>query len=150
MASIVTRETAGGGATVNNAPLTNAQLDQNFININLELANTVSISVSENTTITSPMTWSSNTHNTFVITAQSTDLTINSDSGSPSTGKRITFRIQDNGTSKNLNWSNGTKGFRPIGISLPSVTVPNKITYIGAVYNGFDSMWDVIAVITQA
>lgn len=34
MATIVTRQTAGGGATVNNAPLTNTQLDNNFINLN--------------------------------------------------------------------------------------------------------------------
>ena len=33
MAAITTRQTAGTGATVNNAPLTNTQLDQNFINL---------------------------------------------------------------------------------------------------------------------
>lgn len=42
MASIVTRQTEGGGATVNNAPLTNTQLDTNFININLDLADKIS------------------------------------------------------------------------------------------------------------
>lgn len=34
MASITTRVTAGGGATVKNAPLTNAEIDNNFINLN--------------------------------------------------------------------------------------------------------------------
>lgn len=34
MASITTRVTAGTGATVKNAPLTNAEIDNNFININ--------------------------------------------------------------------------------------------------------------------
>lgn len=34
MASITTRVTAGGGATVKNAPLTNTEIDNNFINLN--------------------------------------------------------------------------------------------------------------------
>ena len=37
MAAITTRETAGTGATVAGVPLTNAQLDNNFISINTEL-----------------------------------------------------------------------------------------------------------------
>jgi len=37
MAAITTRQTAGGGATVAGIPLTNAQLDTNFINLNTEL-----------------------------------------------------------------------------------------------------------------
>lgn len=36
MATIVTRQTSGGGATVNDAPLTNTQLDNNFINLNTD------------------------------------------------------------------------------------------------------------------
>ena len=45
MAQITTRQTAGVGATVAGVPLTNAQLDQNFINLNtdkLELGGTYS------------------------------------------------------------------------------------------------------------
>jgi hypothetical protein len=37
MAAITTRQTAGTGATVAGVPLTNAQLDTNFINLNTEL-----------------------------------------------------------------------------------------------------------------
>ena len=37
MASITTREVAGTGATVKGTPLTNAEIDNNFININTEL-----------------------------------------------------------------------------------------------------------------
>lgn len=37
MASITTRETTGTGATVAGVPLTNQQLDNNFINLNSEL-----------------------------------------------------------------------------------------------------------------
>jgi hypothetical protein len=35
MADITTRETSGGGATVKGSPLTNAEVDTNFINLNL-------------------------------------------------------------------------------------------------------------------
>lgn len=39
MANITTRSTAGGGATVKGSPLTNTELDNNFININVDLGN---------------------------------------------------------------------------------------------------------------
>lgn len=38
MSSITTRVTAGSGATVKNAPLTNAEIDNNFINLNVDKA----------------------------------------------------------------------------------------------------------------
>lgn len=36
MSSIITRVTAGGGATVKNSPLSNAEIDTNFINLNVD------------------------------------------------------------------------------------------------------------------
>jgi hypothetical protein len=36
MASITTRQTTGGGATVKNLPLTNTEIDNNFINLNTD------------------------------------------------------------------------------------------------------------------
>lgn len=44
MAAITTRQTAGTGATVAGVPLTNTQLDTNFINLNTELASAASTS----------------------------------------------------------------------------------------------------------
>lgn len=44
MAQITTRQTAGTGATVAGVPLTNAQIDQNFINLNTDLSNAVYLS----------------------------------------------------------------------------------------------------------
>ena len=38
MSSITTRVTAGSGATVKNAPLSNAEIDNNFINLNVDKA----------------------------------------------------------------------------------------------------------------
>jgi hypothetical protein len=41
MASITTRQTAGTGATVKNAPLTNTEIDNNFIDLNSSKIETV-------------------------------------------------------------------------------------------------------------
>ena len=43
MAAITTRETSGGGATVKGSPLTNTELDTNFINLNLGITSAVAI-----------------------------------------------------------------------------------------------------------
>ena len=53
MAAITTRQTAGGGATVAGIPLTNAQLDTNFINLNVELTGLTS-SKTANTVLAAP------------------------------------------------------------------------------------------------
>ena len=46
MASITTRVTSGTGATVKNSPLSNSEIDNNFININYQLTNNLSLSKS--------------------------------------------------------------------------------------------------------
>lgn len=63
MASITTRQTAGAGATVKNAPLSNAEIDQNFINLNsdkLETSFTGSANIVTLGTVTTG-TWSAST-----------------------------------------------------------------------------------------
>jgi hypothetical protein len=45
MSTIVTRIEAGGGATVKNAPLTNTEVDRNFINLNTDKVETSLLSV---------------------------------------------------------------------------------------------------------
>jgi hypothetical protein len=55
MAAITTRQTAGTGATVAGVPLTNAQLDTNFINLNNDVLSRLSTSggtITGNLTIT--------------------------------------------------------------------------------------------------
>jgi len=50
-----------------------------------------------------------------------------------------------------LTWTTGSaKSFEPVGISLPTVTTPTKITYVGFIYNGAASRWDGVASLTQA
>lgn len=103
--------------------------------------------LSTNVTVTSPLAWNSNGIGMLTITALANNLTFSIDAGSPTDGKRFTFRIKDNGTARALTWPTGTtKSFRAVGVTLPTQTVSSKTVYIGCVYNGADSRWDVIAV----
>jgi hypothetical protein len=103
------------------------------------------------TTSTGTLSWNSDNFEIYLITAQSGSLTINADSGTPDTGRKIIFRIKDNGTARTINWTTGTtKGFRPIGITLPTTTVINKTVYVGAIYNATDSRWDAVALAQEA
>ena len=106
--------------------------------------------VSTSTSVTSPLVWTSNTYDEYVITAQANALTINADAGSPVTGQKIIFRITDNGSAQALTWTtSGTGAFRVIGVVLPTTTVASKTTYVGAIYNSTVALWDVVAVTTQ-
>lgn len=83
----------------------------------------------------------------YAFTALAADLTINAPTGTPLNGDKLLFRILDNGTSRALNW-NGT--FTAIGVTIPTTTTINKTTYVGCIYNGAATRWDVVAVTTQA
>jgi hypothetical protein len=57
------------------------------------------------------------------------------------------IRIKDDGTARAITYD--TK-YRAIGISLPTTTVANKITYIGIIYNSTEDTFDAIGTSTQA
>jgi hypothetical protein len=82
----------------------------------------------------------------YAYTALATALTINTPTGTPLDGDRLTFRLLDNGTARALSWS---ANYTAIGVTLPTTTVANKTTYVGCIYNAFNLRWDVIAVSTQ-
>lgn len=65
----------------------------------------------------------------------------------PYDGQRIMYCIRDNGIPRALTWD---PIFVPIGVSLPTGTVPNKWMYVGTVYNADAAAWHVIAVNMQA
>lgn len=67
--------------------------------------------------------------------------------GIPVDGQKLIIRIKDNGSAQTISWN---AIWRPIGVTLPAVTVAGKITYIGCIYNNADTKWDVVAVTTQA
>lgn len=81
---------------------------------------------------------------TTVITALAANLTINAPTGTPINGQTtLLFRIKDNGTSRTLTFN---AIFRAIGVTLPAATTIGKTMYIGAIWNGTDSKYDVVSV----
>lgn len=103
--------------------------------------------VSSVNSATSPLVWNSNNFDVYELIAQAAALTINADLGTPQNGQQVLFRIKDNGTARALTWTTGvSKGFREMGVTLPTTTVQSKTVYIGAIYNANDARWDAIAV----
>jgi hypothetical protein len=107
--------------------------------------------VSAATSITSPLSWNSDSFDQYSITSQNSSLTINADIGTPTDGQRITFRIKDDGTPRSLTFTTGaSKSFRALGVTLPTSTVADKNIYVQCVYNLADNRWDVILVAQEA
>jgi hypothetical protein len=103
--------------------------------------------ISSAATVTSPLTWNSDSNDIYEITALAGSLTINADTGTPTNGQKILFRIKDSGVSRTLTWTTGSaKAFREVGTILPAATTANKVVYVGCIYNSTDSRWDVVAV----
>lgn len=65
----------------------------------------------------------------------------------PTDGAKLTIRIKDNGTARAITLGSS---FRALGVTLPTTTVLSKTLYIGCIYNGADSVWDVVATAQQA
>lgn len=99
------------------------------------------------TTSTASITPDISSFDQYAVTAQTATLTINAPTGTPVDGNKLIFRILDNGTSQTLSW-NAT--YTVIGVTLPTATTINKMTYVGCIYNAANTRWDVIAVTTQA
>lgn len=92
---------------------------------------------------TSALDINSDDFNQAVLTSQSTGLTINAPTGSPVQGQKLIIIIQDDGSAQTITFDTV---FRGIGITLPTTTTPNKIIYIGILYNETSSKWDVVAI----
>jgi len=107
--------------------------------------------VSSTTTITSPLAWTSNSYDQYILTGLDNDLIINADSSTPVDGQKMVFRFKDNGTAQELTWTiDVNKAFRAMGVTLPTTTVVNKSLYVGCIYNAADLRWDVVAVAQEA
>ncbi len=138
MATIVTREV---GATAKGSPLTNTELDNNFINLNSELS-TVNKRTTSVTT-SSSITPNVSTLDIYEITALSGALSVGVPVGSPTNNQRFLLKIKDDGTARAISWD---AVFRAVEVTLPITTVANKTLYVGCIYNATDSKWDVLAV----
>lgn len=97
------------------------------------------------TTSASSLTPAAASFDMYAYTALAANLTINSPSGAAN-GKRLMFRIKDNGTTRTLTWN---AVFRAVGVDMPTSTTPSKVHYIGFIYNSAETKWDCIAATVQ-
>lgn len=117
----------------------------NFQIMNYDTTGTEVESIVSAATITPPI----DTATQYNVTALAVPATIAQPSGTPYFGQKIIIRIKDNGTSQALTWDTSLGGYREVGVTLPSVTIPSKILYVGAIYNFADDYWDVVGVAQQ-
>lgn len=76
-----------------------------------------------------------------IITAQAVNLELKNPTGFLIDGKSLIIRIKDNGTARTIIYDTQ---YRAIGVTLPTTTIANKITYLGLIYNKTNTKWDVI------
>ena len=85
----------------------------------------------------------------FTITAQAaaiTSMTTNL-TGTPTSGQKLIIRIKDDGTARAITWG---ASFASRGATLPTTTTLSKVTYVGLIYNSTATIWDCVAVVTEA
>lgn len=110
--------------------------------------------VSSTASISSPLAWNSDNYDLYAATAQSGNFTINADSGTPTNGQKMMFRVEDNGTTRTITFTGGssgafqpcTAGFTVSGSNWTIATTANKVLYIFCSYNSNTSRWDILAV----
>ncbi len=104
-----------------------------------------------NTSVASAGTITPNADTTdqYNITALAVTAAINTPTGTPANGQRLTIRIEDNGSAQALSWITTAGGYRTIGTTLPTTTVASKTVYVGCIYNSTDLFWDVVSVAQQ-
>jgi len=103
--------------------------------------------ISSTTASTATLTIDTDVSDFATITAQSEGLTIAAPTGSPVEGQKLIIRLKDDGSARAITFN---AIFRALGVTLPTTTVVSKTTYLGLVYNGTDTKWDVVATKTEA
>jgi hypothetical protein len=126
MAAITTRITAGTGATVKNAPLTNTEVDNNFIALNTDLSNAVYLTGSQ--TISGAKTFSNNVN----ITSASGGSVLLAYNTTSSSSTAITIRPKQSFTS-----FDGTKTISATMLNSGSLSFDGSV---GQLFNITDSM----------
>lgn len=96
------------------------------------------------TSTTSSLVINSDLYDTYIITAQTSNLTIGADIGTPYDGQRIIMRIKNGSgsTAYTITWNSI---YRAIGITLPTSMTASYLYYFGFVYNALSNKWDAIA-----
>ena len=115
--------------------------------LNVSGGNLISRPTDNTQTSVSTLTPDSDINDQETITGLSTNLTINTPTGTPTNGQKLILRIKDDGTPRLLSWN---IIYEVIGVTLPTTTNANKKMYIGCIYNSTDSTWDVVAINEEA
>lgn len=102
--------------------------------------------VSTITTSATP-TPNSATDDVFTITALATAPTFAAPTGSPADGQTLMIRVKDNATPRALAFNAIYRA--STDLPLPTTTVTSKTLYMGFMYNGVDSKWDLLAVLNN-
>lgn len=79
--------------------------------------------------------------NKLLVTALAADATFGAPSGTPTDGNMLLIRVKDDNTPRNLAYN---AIYRAVGITLPTVTVAGKTIYLVGMYNGADSVRDML------
>lgn len=96
------------------------------------------------------ITPTADTADVYAVNGLASAASIAAPSGTPTDGQKLMLRFEDNGTARALTWATTSGAFRAVGVTLPTTTTAGKTTYVGCVYNAFDSFWDAVAVATLA
>lgn len=85
----------------------------------------------------------------FTISALAAPSSFGLPAGTETDGNSIIIRIKDNGTARALTWNAIYRSLDTVNLPLPTTTVAGKWMYLGFMYNGGDSKWDLISVLNQ-
>ena len=97
----------------------------------------------DSTTTASAYTPNADTTDVVDLTALASSITFSTPSGTPANGQRLMFRIKDNGSSRQLNFSTS---YVSGGVPLPTATTVSKWLHLGWMYNASgSSRWYLVA-----
>ncbi len=88
-----------------------------------------------------------NLYDQFNLLGLTTNITALFVGGTASDGQRITLRLRDNGTPRNLAFGSS---YRVVGVTAPTATVANKLMYIEMIANVADSKIDIVDIRIEA
>lgn len=91
----------------------------------------------------SSLTPDSSNYDVYIFTALAAALTINADTGTPTSEQPLVIKLKDNGTARALTWD---AQYVARGAALPITTIINKVVRIGFLWNMAQSKWDCVAV----
>lgn len=95
------------------------------------------------TTSSSTPTPDADANDEYNVTALAAGATFGAPTGTPTEGQKLIIRIKDNGTARSLAFNAIYRA--GTDVALPTTTVLSKTLYLGFIYNGADTKWDLVA-----